>query len=121
MISSARRERSNLYAAKKGYKVKRISLTKNKIPIIVLAVLLVYMGLSLYNQFNRLQVLQKDLHNIQEQVKILKEKNSSLREELKRVQSDAYIEQTAREKLGLVMPGETRIVPVEKEDLPSNP
>lgn len=56
--------------------------------------------------------MQKDVRSIQQQVQELQQRNTALREELHLVQSDAYIEKTAREKLGLVKPGETRVVPV---------
>lgn len=56
--------------------------------------------------------MQRDVGNIQLQVQELRDKNATLQDELRMVQSDAYIEKTAREKMGLVKPGETRVVAV---------
>ncbi|HOP70675.1 MAG TPA: septum formation initiator family protein [Bacillota bacterium] len=39
--------------------------------------------------------------------------NSALEEQIKTLQSDEYIEKTAREKLGLVMPGEVQYIPIK--------
>ena len=105
-----------MYLPPKGTRQNKVSfrLTKNKIPLIVGIILAVYLGLSLVNQFNKLQVMHGDLDLMQKEVDTLKAKNESLREELKNVQSNAYVEQMAREKLGLVKPGEKRIVPVDK-------
>ena len=116
MISSTGQGRNNMYLPPKGAQQRKVSfrLTKNKIPLIVGIILAVYLGLSLVNQFNKLQVMHDDLDLMQKEVDTLKTKNESLREELKNVQSNAYIEQMAREKLGLVKPGEKRIVPVDK-------
>jgi cell division protein FtsB len=42
----------------------------------------------------------------------MQQNNAVLREEVRLAQSDAYIEKIAREKIGLVKPGETRVVTV---------
>ncbi len=91
---------------------RSFNLSKSKLPTLAVVLLLGYLAISFGNQFSRLSILQTDVSNIQQQVQELKEKNASLREELRMVQSNAYIEKTAREKLGLVKPGETRVVPV---------
>lgn len=91
---------------------RAFNLSKSKLPTLVVLLLLGYLAVSFGSQFSRLYILQNDVKDIQQQVQELKEKNAALREELRMVQSDAYIEKTAREKLGLVKPGETRVVPV---------
>lgn len=97
---------------KRSARRKSFNLSKSKLPTLVLVLLLGYLAVSLGGQFNRLAGMQRNVDQIQQQVQELKEKNAALREELRMVQSDAYIEKTAREKLGLVKPGETRVVPV---------
>ena len=52
------------------------------------------------------------MQSIQLQVQDMQQNNTVLREELRLAQSDAYIEKIAREKIGLVKPGETRVVTV---------
>lgn len=86
--------------------------SRSKLPALVAVLLLGYLVVSFGSQFSRLSNMQKDVRNIQQQVQDLQQKNAALREELHLVQSNAYIEKTAREKLGLVKPGETRVVPV---------
>jgi len=92
---------------------KSVNLSNSKVPYLVLILLLAYLSFSFSTQFNRLSNMQRDVQSIQQEVQELKEKNTNLRQELQAVQSDAYIEKTAREKLGLVKPGETRVLTVE--------
>jgi len=91
---------------------KSFNLSRSKLPTLVAVLLLGYLAISFGSQFSRLSSMQKNVSNIQQQVQELQQKNASLREELHMVQSDAYIQKTAREKLGLIKPGETRVVPV---------
>jgi len=91
---------------------RSFKLSKSRLPALVALLLLTYVVVSFCSQFGKLSVLQNDINSIQQQVQELKEKNASLREELHMVQSDAYVEKNAREKLGLIKPGETRVMPV---------
>ncbi|AEF93013.1 Septum formation initiator [Desulfotomaculum nigrificans CO-1-SRB] len=72
-----------------------------------------YVTFTLGNQISHLHAMQNNVENIQSQIEDLKKKNSALREEIKKIKSDAYVEQEAREKLGLVKPGETLVVPAQ--------
>ncbi|OAT80683.1 FtsB family cell division protein [Desulfotomaculum copahuensis] len=89
------------------------SFKKSRLPLLLLVVMAVYLVFSFVSQFNRLFAMQRDLQQMQQQVNQLQQKNNDLRQQLSLVQSNAYIEQVARERLGLVKPGETRIVPVQ--------
>ncbi|NPV74481.1 MAG: septum formation initiator family protein [Pelotomaculum sp.] len=91
---------------------RSFNFSRSRLPALVALLLLGYLAITFSSQFGRLSVLQKNVDSIQQEVQELKQKNAALREELQMVQSDAYIEKTAREKLGLVKPGETRVVPV---------
>jgi len=73
--------------------------------------LLGYLAVSFSTQFVRLQILRRDIAEMRAEVAELQQRNAALREELERLQSRGYVEQVAREKLGLVKPGETSIVP----------
>jgi len=84
--------------------------------LFIILVLLLYLAVSFTLQFKKLAALQLELGAMQKQVAELQAKNKELHEQLNRVQSDSYIEQIAREKLGLVRPGETRIVQVKPEN-----
>ena len=91
---------------------KSLNLTKSKFPSLVFVLLLSYLAVSFGTQFSKLSNMQKDVLAIQQEVQQLQERNTTLRQELQAVQSDAYVEKTAREKLGLVKQGETRVLTV---------
>ena len=86
-----------------------------------------YMIFSLGSQISYLHAMQTNVETIQGQVEELTQKNTALREEIKKIKSDAYVEQVAREQLGLVKPGETLVVPTqspetaESQDVPKTP
>jgi len=60
--------------------------------------------------------MQDDMKEVQKKVDELQEKNTQMRKQLKLVQSDQYIEQMAREKLGLVKSGESRIITTQSDN-----
>ncbi|MCL6560745.1 MAG: septum formation initiator family protein [Firmicutes bacterium] len=91
---------------------KSFNLSRSKLPTIVMLILLGYLAITFGSQLTRLSSMNRDVQNIKQQVQELQQKNAALREELRLVQSDAYVEKTAREKLGLVKQGETRVVAV---------
>ena len=62
-----------------------------------------------------MQRLQQEINYMQEQIDRTKAENNMLRQELEKVDDDEYIEEIARERLGLVKPGETLLIPVEEE------
>lgn len=88
-------------------------LSRSRLPVLALAVFMLYLCISFSFQFHRLQILKQEIRQVQQQIGEIQVKNAELRDQLKKVQSDAYIEQVAREKLGLVKPGEVRIVPLQ--------
>lgn len=86
--------------------------SSSKLPLLVVFLLLLYIAVSLGTRFDALFAMQRDLQSIQAEVEELRQMNRELSRQLELLRSDAYVEQVAREKLGLVKPGETRIVPV---------
>lgn len=91
---------------------KVFNWSQSKLPMIFIAMLLMYVVFAFGSQFNRLYTMQQDIRQMQAEVKELRERNADLREQVKMLQSDAYVESIARERLGLVKPGESRILPV---------
>lgn len=59
--------------------------------------------------------IQGDIVISQEQLKELKDKNSKLESDLKKVESDEYIEKLARERLGMIKDGE-KVVNSQKQN-----
>ena len=91
---------------------RRYSITKSKLPYIFLALLIAYFAFSLTAQMGRLWYMQRNIAEMERSVRELRQRNEELWKKIKLLQSDAYVEKVAREKLGLVKPGETRVVPV---------
>lgn len=55
--------------------------------------------------------LEKQLHAYQQQEQMLQQKRSEVLEQIRYYSSDAYVEEVAREELGLVKPGEVPLLP----------
>lgn len=91
---------------------RRFSMSRSKLPLLIITLLMLYISISLGTRFDQLNAMQQDLRAMQAEIKELRGKNAGLQDKLEKLQSSAYIEQVAREKLGLVKPGEARIVPV---------
>jgi cell division protein FtsL len=87
-------------------------LSGGKLPLFIMLMLLCYLAVSFTTQFSRLNGMNRDVQKIQQQIQELEQKNAALQTELRNAQNDAYIEKTAREKLGLIKRNETRVVPV---------
>ncbi len=105
-------QREQARPRKKARARKSFSISRSRLPAIVLSLLLVYLVISFCSQFSKLSVMQRNVQSIQLQVQEMQQNNAVLREELRLAQSDAYIEKNAREKIGLLKPGETRVVTV---------
>ncbi|WP_333871425.1 septum formation initiator family protein [Desulforamulus putei] len=97
-----------------GGKIRRRS-GRSKLVLILSVVVVAYVVFSLGNQFKKLQAMQSNMESLQSQVQELKSRNAALREEIKQIKSDSYVEQVAREQLGLVKPGETLVVQAQSQ------
>lgn len=78
--------------------------------------LMVYAGIAVVSfgqQVFQLQGINQNIDQIQQDITTMRQKNQQLSMEIKRLQSDAYIERVAREQLGLVKPGETVLLKAE--------
>jgi len=115
LISPVHQQKTGYFSARRFSPARRrvFRFSRSKLPALVLTILLLYLVISFSLQFNKLYAMQGELRQVQKQMAELQIKNAQLRDQLKLVQSDAYIEQMAREKLGLVKPGESRIITVE--------
>jgi cell division protein DivIC len=71
--------------------------------------LLVYGAYSIGDRWYQNYILTRQEETIRAQVMQLREENLRLQQELNEAKSDAGIEQTAREQLGLIKPGDTAI------------
>ncbi len=83
---------------------------KLKGPSVILLILLGFIFYSFGGQMVEMYNVRHEIQKIQEQMDELRLKNADLRKQIEQLNSDAYIEREAREKLGLVKPGEKIIL-----------
>ncbi|WP_269438285.1 FtsB family cell division protein [Phosphitispora fastidiosa] len=83
---------------------------KLKGPSVIILILLGMIFYSFGGQMVKMYNVQHEITNIQEQMNQLKVNNDTLKKQLEQLNSEAYIEREAREKLGLVKPGEKIIL-----------
>lgn len=79
-------------------------------PGLIFLVILGFIFYSFGGQMFELYTVQDEMKNIKTQMQELQNKNVELRKQVEQLSSDAYIEREAREKLGLVKPGEKIIL-----------
>lgn len=117
MITQVHRKNTGYFSSQELTRNKRriFNFSRSRLPGLILVVFFLYLVISFGLQINKLYAMQHELLQIQKQMADLEDKNAKLREQLELVQSDAYIEQMAREKLGLVKQGESRIISVDSE------
>ncbi|SHE42938.1 FtsB family cell division protein [Clostridium fallax] len=82
-------------------------LTINKIVIIVLIAIFCF---SFIRQEIAMNKIQKQINEKQEELQKLKEANEELKNEADTISSDQYIEKQARERLGMIKPGEKVVI-----------
>ncbi|MGM0421008.1 MAG: FtsB family cell division protein [Bacillota bacterium] len=93
--------------------------TTNKIIFyrILPLVLLVIIGLLTYQLVsNQLQIaeMEREMEEVEQEIEVAEERKLELQRELELLDDPDYIERLAREKFGLVKPGEELIIPVEE-------
>lgn len=90
---------------KKGKNAKS-ARPSSRLTILILAALLMGISLQIYRMFGQLQVARAEEAVYAQQVEELRETNQQLKEDLANSGSQALIEDIARDKLGMVTPGE---------------
>ncbi|WP_066871034.1 FtsB family cell division protein [Clostridium mediterraneense] len=81
--------------------------TARKLVIVTVSVLFVF---SFGKQLITNRRLNKEKSQVEQQMKNINQKNVELTEEFKNSKSDSYIEQMARERLGMIKKGEKVII-----------
>jgi cell division protein FtsL len=87
--------------------IKRQVTLKRLVIIFIFAVFI----FNYIKQEITMRKIQEDIITSQNQLEELKNKNSKLEADLKKVPSDEYIEKLAREKLGMIKEGEKVVNP----------
>ncbi|MFZ5945260.1 MAG: FtsB family cell division protein [Bacillota bacterium] len=89
---------------------KRKTLNVRILSKLVVAGIFTYMIFSFGFTFYEGYKLKQEINKLQGQLGTLQEENTRLQQELEYVQTPEAIEKMAREKLGLIKPGETVIM-----------
>lgn len=84
----------------------------------VISFVLIYCLVSFVGSIYDLYKLNSEAAQLKAKVAKLEAKNNKLREKIKMVQSNAYIEKVAREELGLVKKNETLIITTDTSKTP---
>lgn len=79
-------------------------------PTVILFILLGFIFYSFGGQAIEMYNVRHEINKIREQMDELKVKNAELRKQVEQLNSSAFIEREAREKLGYVKPGEKIIL-----------
>ncbi len=80
-----------------------------------LAAVLIIMGVQLVNNYLEIRRLESEIAEKQEEIKEADRRQQELQQELERLDDPEYLEKLARQRLGLVRPGEELIIPYEVE------
>ena len=94
------------------------NLSKKVIYIIIFVVFIIF-GLTfikVYNNYQEINNLANRLDSLENEIQLAEKENQELKDYLANIEDDEYVEKIAREKLGLVKPGEMLIIPVIEDD-----
>lgn len=80
---------------------------------------LIFLVVSYAVAFWRIRQVEQKILTVKSQIEAAKARNDQLRAELEKVTGDDYVEEVAREQLGLVKPGETAWVLMAPSDADS--
>jgi cell division protein DivIC len=92
--------------ARKRWKVKP------RFFLLLLSLLLIWVAAGFVNRYVQIAVLRSKIVRVEREISALETRNESVRQQLEEMQADDYIERAAREKLGLIKPGETVYIPM---------
>lgn len=98
-------DRKSTNPRKKG-KAARAARPRSKLTLLLLAALLVGISVQIYRMFGQLREARAQEAVYAQQLEELQEENRQLQEDLDNRGSQALIEDIARDKLGMVLPGE---------------
>ncbi|MGQ9512525.1 FtsB family cell division protein [Thermodesulfitimonas sp.] len=88
----------------------RVRFAPHRLPVLLFIVFLIYLLVVTGSQFSRLYALESSVRQAERELKEVRARNAALWERVRLLQSDAYVESLAREKFGLVKPGEVPVV-----------
>ena len=87
----------------------------NPVIITIVVVIAATAAFNFYQNMSRMSQLENQIEEIEAQIVQAEAENEKLKTQLENSDSNEYIEEIAREKLGLVKPGEKMFIPVEED------
>lgn len=89
------------------------SVFVSRLPKYLLYAIIGYIAFSFGDQLLKINAMNREVDKVNQQLALLEERNRELKQEIKNLQTKTYVERIAREKLGLVKPGEVVILEAE--------
>ena len=74
--------------------------------ILMLCLICLWVAGGFAMRYLRIVMVQSKVTRVEREIAAMERRNEAIREQIEYMQSDEYIEKTAREKLGLVKPGD---------------
>ena len=81
--------------------------------IIIFILVLGHITYSFINPIIQTEKIRNEIVKIEEEIRKVEEENQQLRNKIKLLKTDNYVERVAREKLGMIKKGETLIIPAQ--------
>ena len=80
--------------------------------VFVLCIVCLWVAGGFARRYINLVLLQNKIIRVEREIAAIEHRNEAIKEQIEYMQSDSYVEKIAREKLGLIKPGETLYIPV---------
>ena len=90
------------------------SIFHSKIIWALILILIFYIVFLFSDKYAKTIQVKEDIKRLESDIKELKQKNNNLSKEVESLKTDKYIEEVAREELGLTKPDEILIKGIEK-------
>jgi len=87
---------------------------KQKVKFIIFLLIFVNVCYIFISQQVKMYSINRQIEQMAQEDKSVLDKNLKLKDEVKMSKSDSYIEKLARERLGLIKPGETPVIDSSK-------
>ena len=84
---------------------------------VVFFILIIYLSVGVYSSIRERLKVKKEISNLQKEISNLHNENSELTGLIEYFESDEYVENSSREKLGYKKPGEKIIVFTDDNDI----
>ena len=91
-------------------------LFNSRIFLSVMVLLIIFIGYSIFKEKKVQTVVRQDIRSLEAEIASLENKSLELAELIKYLRSDEYVEQEAREKLGMQKEGEKVVIVPESEE-----